>query len=602
MQPENAAVVETHDRNSRSVWFLLPLCIFFLNLAITWNRWTDPLVDGGRELHTPLRILQGERLYIDVSYYYGPLGPHLNALAYSLFGIHASVLECTGMMAGILGLFALYRIASRLLPPIGASISTGLVAAIPFFLPMLGSVPLPYSYGALYTYVLGWWALERATATSVGREWKAGILLGLSACAKPEAAFQFILAVFVATAFESQKKLQKCVHLLIPTVSILGLVYVPFLFLVPKERLWTEGFLTIFRVPHEWKTYYLQISGFDWLGIRTLELLAVLLAYTGLLLPFFFLTVRTSNIQLRWYKAALPWFCGAGMTLAGLIFVWPPDWLAPTVRNLPPLVRLLPPACTLWTVWILYRVIWKKGGNRKSPVPYVLIFAAALTSMRVLLNARYASGYSSLSLVLPVLLSGIVLIRIWPALIERWIPGTEAGLIKLGMATLFAWQITHLAWNFTYFRIPERWYKVEADRGIFWVTPPERGRLFAEALDEIRKRTQVDETLAAFPEGSMFNFLAERSTPLPQEQLLPGMLDETTERALVQRLADAPPDWVVLTSADYSFFGVGQFGIDFYKHLGSFIQSEYVPFRVFRSGLRQSGGFGVPVIVLYRKK
>ena len=57
----------------------LPYAVFLLLAAISWNRWIEPFVDTGRELMVPARVAQGERLYRDVRFYYGPLAPYVAA-------------------------------------------------------------------------------------------------------------------------------------------------------------------------------------------------------------------------------------------------------------------------------------------------------------------------------------------------------------------------------------------------------------------------------------------------------------------------------------------------------------------------------------------
>jgi hypothetical protein len=598
-----------------TAYFVFPVAVFVLNVCITWNRWTDPLVDGGRELHVPARIVQGERLYTDIHYYYGPLAPYLNALGFKLFGIHTCVLVWLGIIASALGLLALYRIALRYLNPPQAALTTATVAAIPLFLPIMGAVPLPYSYSVLYASILGWWALEIALRRADGWEWKSGVLLGFSACAKPEAAGNFILAILLVEAIQSRNPLGSLKRFLIPIAGVAGMVYIPFLFLVPPHTLWTEGFLTMFRIPREWQIFYLHVSGLDWIGIRLLELVVVLLGHGTFLFAFCFLAIFTTKHEIDRNGTWLAIAFGVIALVGGAILIWPPNWLRFTATNLPPIVRIFPPACAVWICVIAYRLgknrLQKRisearansTGLQLSAVPVLLILAAGLTSWRVLLNARYSTGYSALSLVLPVLLTGIVLLKALPAYVEKRFPGAGVRFLSIGFAALVSWQIVHLTWNVSYFRTPERWRKVEAARGFFWVTPPERGRLFGEALSVLLKQKKAGESLAAFPEGSMFNFLGDLPTPLPQEQFLPGMLDRISEKNLVRKLEQSPPQWVVVTSADYSFFGAGQFGVDFYQRIGNFIRSNYRLSYLFRSyDPTPAGGFGNPVIAIYRVK
>lgn len=40
-------------------------------LAVSWRRWADPIVDFGRELYIPWRLSEGAVLYRDVEDFYG---------------------------------------------------------------------------------------------------------------------------------------------------------------------------------------------------------------------------------------------------------------------------------------------------------------------------------------------------------------------------------------------------------------------------------------------------------------------------------------------------------------------------------------------------
>src|SRR5215471_21729184 len=85
--------------------------LFIILLGSSWQRWTQPLIDHGREMNLPARILAGERLYNDVQFLYGPFAPHFNALLYRVFGIHLSVLKVSGAVCAILILLMIYRLA-----------------------------------------------------------------------------------------------------------------------------------------------------------------------------------------------------------------------------------------------------------------------------------------------------------------------------------------------------------------------------------------------------------------------------------------------------------------------------------------------------------
>src|SRR5690349_6281888 len=61
-------------------------------LWTSWFKWPDPLIDFGRELYLPWRIIHGAVLYRDVDDYYGPLSQYWNAGLFAVFGPGVRVL------------------------------------------------------------------------------------------------------------------------------------------------------------------------------------------------------------------------------------------------------------------------------------------------------------------------------------------------------------------------------------------------------------------------------------------------------------------------------------------------------------------------------
>src|SRR5215470_19703671 len=126
--------------------------LFIAMIAASWQRWTQPLIDHGREMNLPARILAGERLYGDVQFLYGPFAPHFNALLYRIFGIHLSVLKVAGAVCAILILLMIYRLARALM----SEWESFLVAGLTLILCALKSTAnyiQPYAYAALYGLV-----------------------------------------------------------------------------------------------------------------------------------------------------------------------------------------------------------------------------------------------------------------------------------------------------------------------------------------------------------------------------------------------------------------------------------------------------------------
>ena len=61
---DTAAVAPAGAVSRRDGWAALALAaLFVVMLAATWQRWTHPIIDHGRELNLPARILAGEQLW-----------------------------------------------------------------------------------------------------------------------------------------------------------------------------------------------------------------------------------------------------------------------------------------------------------------------------------------------------------------------------------------------------------------------------------------------------------------------------------------------------------------------------------------------------------
>src|SRR5215467_6719950 len=129
---------------------VLPLLAAAAALAASWQRWINPFVDSGRELDVPWRLLQGERLYRDVTYYYGPLAPWVDALALRLFGNRWLVLELICAALSALIFLFLFRLTRRAGSPLSATVATTLAAALCMGAPRGGAFIFPYSSSSLF--------------------------------------------------------------------------------------------------------------------------------------------------------------------------------------------------------------------------------------------------------------------------------------------------------------------------------------------------------------------------------------------------------------------------------------------------------------------
>src|SRR5438445_5034294 len=84
-----------------------------LSAWASWRTWILPFVDSSREMNVPARLVDGERIYRDVVYYYGPAGPWANAAAIAAFGRRFVALEVAGLVAAAILFASLAYLSSR---------------------------------------------------------------------------------------------------------------------------------------------------------------------------------------------------------------------------------------------------------------------------------------------------------------------------------------------------------------------------------------------------------------------------------------------------------------------------------------------------------
>src|SRR5262249_45250278 len=134
-------------------WLAILALALAAGLALSWQRWANPVIDSGREMNQPLRLATGEQLYSDVGHIYGPFSPHLHAALYPAFGPSRSVLYASGIFSAIVTLSLVYALARRIMGPAASGTATLAVMWLCMFKPA-GNYIFPYSFNALHGTVL----------------------------------------------------------------------------------------------------------------------------------------------------------------------------------------------------------------------------------------------------------------------------------------------------------------------------------------------------------------------------------------------------------------------------------------------------------------
>ncbi len=84
--------------------YVIGLILFVLNIILFLKfgeKYGDIFIDSSREVTVPLRILDGQVIYKDFHYEYGPIVPYFFALICKIFGSGLDVFRITGLIVSI---------------------------------------------------------------------------------------------------------------------------------------------------------------------------------------------------------------------------------------------------------------------------------------------------------------------------------------------------------------------------------------------------------------------------------------------------------------------------------------------------------------------
>ncbi len=576
-------------------------------LVASWQRWTQPLLDHGREMNLPARILAGERLYGDVQFLYGPFAPHFNALLYRLFGVHLSVLKVSGAVCAVLILLLIYRLARALMSEWEAFLAAGFVLVV-CALKSTANYIQPYAYAALYGLVFALCSLA-ATVSYIRRRseysaeaetaleqdmpaeagtlntvsaglyfsrrrpemlmFLAGLFAGLSLISKPEIALAALATGFTALIVESftARRLlwREATLFVLPVIVIAAATYGFILSQTPLRVLLEDNHVLFTAMPEQLVYFNRHISGlaqwpsslwFSLAGIGVFALWAGLCAMVGAIF---------SRRESEWrgvFKTGLvvAVIGGAWREAAIRLFNVPSDVtpFASAVFVLPALMGL---------------IVWK--GSFRQPRPRVLLAVAVfsfVSILRAILNVTTTGPYTPFFIPTLIVVYLYLLFRAAPALMSKSDP-VRLNIRRVTML-LIALLIVGMGVNSAKRFHRLNTFTVSSPRGGF-VTVPEIGKPLQAAVRYVEERTAPDDYVLALPVATTINFLTARRYPLREEIVHPGFLTGDKELDAIERIKTRNTPLILIANLDTSEFRDRTFGVDYNQRLMRWINENY---------------------------
>ncbi|MGA9767525.1 MAG: hypothetical protein WBV94_00680 [Blastocatellia bacterium] len=596
-------------------WVALIAASFIFALAVSWQRWGNPLVDCGREMNQPLRLANGEMLYSEVRHIYGPLSPYVNAALYRIFGPSLNVLYADGIITAIIILALVFWLSRQLMNRMASTAATLSVMWLCAF-KQAGNYIMPYSYGALHGCALGLITLALlAKAAGSGQKAEeshqspgdqqpptallilAGVVAGLTVLAKTEMGLAALAAGVTAAALFGYPNIRRAAGLvavfLLPVIVIVPAVYCLIAAQVGWHTLSEESFLFLRNLSPELVYFNKRVSGFDqpWQSFiqmigATLRvaLLAIIIATisliftrhkkepTGRQISVSDFSVsdagKVSSLQL-WVLFALSLLAFLLVPLVGSINWDRGPYLAMPVMLAAFLVALL--------IRYQKQITKNRFANKKTLVLIIVVVYALASLARVILRVRSGGAYASY--LLPA--SVILFTYGWAHPFADMFRDGRARRLACNIAIGLIMADAIVTGGLLSYRYRTRnTYPITTKRGTI-IAVPDLGKAIDEATTFINNETAAGEPIAVMPEGTSLNFFTARPNPLREEITTPGFLDREGEERAIRQLDESNTRLIFITNRSTSEFGAEVFGRDYCQRLMQWIDEHFEAVAVF---------------------
>jgi hypothetical protein len=556
---------------------VLPALAGAAAVAASWERWINPLVDSGREMDVPWRLVQGERLYADITYYYGPLGPWLNAAVLRLLGGRWIVLQALCMLLGAAIFWLLYRLTRAAASRTAAIAATSLGAALCMGAPNGGAFLFPYSTScllALAAALAALWASCLRPRPAVTALAAAALAVALATRVEVGLAAAAALVIAGGRSCPRRETLRRTLVVVTSAALLAGALYAVALHGLTWHEMRHDGPLTPFAgMPREWARLYLHVAGLDtpWKTAGTFGLALVL---DGLMLAFLGLCALPARQapadaalaaapRRRGLRLERLLFPGLALAVVAAYLASP---FAEPFKNLPPMVTVLPVAAAIAACALLRRPLAGRDRAR-----FLLFAFSAAVAVRVALGLAIGpkmGPYSTLPL--PGLIATMAVL-VFDGLAPR-LP--RPAVFRRRFAALLA--VVAVVFLYRLDRVEHRpGTRVLATEGGELRLPAREAQVLGQTLAYLAARAHPGDTLTAFPESGFFNFVTGLRNPLRQDEMLPGVCDSEHETEVTRRIELAGPRFVLLCNRPTSEYGPASFGADYYAALWSAVERRY---------------------------
>ncbi len=518
------------------------------------GKWSDALIDSGREWIVPDALARGSLLYRDVVYWFGPWTPYAHAAVFRLVGSGFGPLVLAGVLGALAVLASFAYTVRRVGGPLESGLATGVAIPVLVFMPAAGGAILGMGYRMWHAAGFGLLALAAAASVRSRRAAAvaSGALAALAGLCRTEwglmALASAVLVVLRATRTGRGARLSWLLAAFLLT-SAAG--WAAFLRTAGSDLLLRESPVFLLNLPEATRAHVVPSLALGWdalanfvyacaVGGGAVFLLRALssprdsraarssLAATAALLAVALVAALAGGLSGPSAYSAAPGVCAAAVVVG---------WR----RGRGPRAALLLGLGVMGLLALHRRLVFIGDGPYVAPP---LLFALACTAglaRQALLRRRESAGRRRLRTIYRLAAAALIVF----AFVDRAVAyARDERVFIRGTAGMLS-----------------------ARR--------EEARDIEDLAARIRGLCPGDAGLVAFPEGELFNELTGWRNPLRHKLYLPGYLSAENEPAVLRELEAARPEAVVILSRSTGEYGGGQFGQGYGAGIRTWIEAHY---------------------------
>jgi|GEM_PF-4263461 len=595
MHDPDMAVKQEGSPGKRIPLFLKKHWLFFLLAVLPslflinqgFGRYGSFFIDCGRDAVIPWRLLDGEVLYRDVRYVYGPLAPYLNLLLFRLFGIHLTTLYLAGAATFFMVLCLVYSIACFFT-------KRGYAALIAsFFAFQLGLKQLhgsdvfnfifPYSFALIYGTACALWLvlftlkyLERSSdlfllSASLGLT---GALLSKGELALACLAY-YLIFLIVAYVMRRGRPDFSAIRFLAASL-ICPLLCTMAVLSYFMGKLNVRAFLDqhIFFHNAIWRGYMRGVSGFDAAGTSLGEIVSrggVYLLFLSLIISLSYLLKKNK----RWIAVVL-------ITVPVLAYLFG------EVVDFRKQYFALPLIFVLALLLIVHDFL---KGKRPYPLLLFLVFTLLFTWRRFL---NCSTQHISFCLLIPgMIFYYIFFLQLFSERLKRSFAVWPVAFFILTLGALNAYR----AMVFTSYIFDVKQNEIRTSRGAIQVDI-ETFRTVDPMLKFLKARLGPEDELIVFPEGPLINFLSGAGNRLYNIAFTPPEVAyRGAETSIIDYLDGHETACVCIVGRRTDEYGFPVFGQDYLQGLSRYLSAHYRTVTAFGGPLFSRQKLGAVILI-----